>query len=80
MCRCEFQEVLRPREPRGGSSNGFSTQGALWWNRAVLDLRRSGGLWHRPPSVVKQAEAEPAQVKADLALICLRLRQEGVRR
>ncbi|KAJ1181390.1 hypothetical protein NDU88_006597 [Pleurodeles waltl] len=40
MCRHEFQEVLRPRELQGGSNNGFCTPGALWWNRAALELRR----------------------------------------
>ncbi|KAJ1199310.1 hypothetical protein NDU88_003147 [Pleurodeles waltl] len=39
-----------------------------------------GGLWCRPPSVVMQVEAEPAQAQAGGALTCSRLPEGGASR
>ncbi|KAJ1109717.1 hypothetical protein NDU88_007077 [Pleurodeles waltl] len=41
MCLHKLQEVLMPCELQGGSNIGFSSPGALWWNRAALELQRS---------------------------------------
>ncbi|KAJ1186793.1 hypothetical protein NDU88_003573 [Pleurodeles waltl] len=75
MCQLDLADCDFPSHRSGESARArqiASPPGPLW-RRAALELRRSRGPLHRPPSGEKQAGAEPAQAKAGSVPVTPRL-------